>query len=89
MNFYLSRKKKKQVNRKKLENQLSEVTKLARNALINHDAYVQADADRKNLDIAKYRNKITAKISEESDEEGANSNDVKTSCLKIMSEQYK
>ena len=48
------RKKKLELDRKQLQRRLSNVTKLAKKALINCDAYLQGDAERKNINLAKY-----------------------------------
>ena len=52
--------------------ELGKMAKLAKNALINHDAYLQADAAAKNLELDKYRAKIKASMSDsaESDTSG-------------------
>ena len=56
------------MDRKQLQRHLGNVTKLAKNTLINYDAYLQADAERKNLDLAKFRAKIKGNMSDDSDD---------------------
>ena len=54
---------------------LDSVAKMAKRALINHDAYVQADADHKNLNLESYRTKIEREMAENdesSDEDKGN-----------------
>ena len=48
---------------------------MAKNAVLNHDAYIQADAEAKNLDLAKYRAKIQAQVSESDDSDDNTGND--------------
>ena len=52
---------------KQLQRCLGNVTKLAKNALINYDAYIQGDAAMKNIDLAKYHAQIKAQLSDDSD----------------------
>ena len=56
------------LSRKDIQRHLGSVTKLAKNTLINYDAYLQADAERKKLDLAKFRQKIKANMSDDSDD---------------------
>ena len=53
---------------------LARTAKMAKNAVLNHDAYVQADAEAKNLDLARFRKKIQSQISssDESDDDTGN-----------------
>ena len=63
------RKKKKEIDRKVLQKRLGNVTKLAKSTLINYDAYLLADAERKNLNLSKFREQIKANMSDDSDED--------------------
>ena len=61
IDFYLIfSKRKAEVGKKQVIKDLGKVAKYAKNALINHDAYLQADADAKNYQLAKYRAQIQA-----------------------------
>ena len=55
---------KSEVDKKQVLKDLGKVAKYAKNALINHDAYLQADAEAKNYKLAKYRAKIQAAASD-------------------------
>ena len=46
---------------------LGKMAKLAKNTLINHDAYIQADAEAKNYKLDKFWAKIEANISDSDD----------------------
>ena len=50
------------------------MTKRAESALINHEAYIQADAESKNLNLEKFRGKIMAEMEDDSDKDGAQPN---------------
>ena len=63
------RKKKLELDRKQLQRRLSNVTKLAKKALINCDAYLQGDAERKNINLAKYWAEIKANLTDDSDDD--------------------
>ena len=43
---------------------LGKMAKYAKNALINYDSYIQADADAKNYQLDKYRAKVQAAASD-------------------------
>ena len=62
-------KRKAETDKKKLMKNLGSVVKMAKRALINHDAYVQADAERKKLNLDVFRAKIQKDLSD-SDETG-------------------
>ena len=66
------RKKKSELNKKQLQRRLGTVTKLAKSALINYDAYVQADAECKKLNLAKFKAKIQADMTDDSDDDNGN-----------------
>ena len=68
-------KKKKEIDRKKLQKRLGHVTKIAENCLINHDAYVQADAYARQIPLSKFRKQIKDNLSGESDDSDDDDND--------------
>ena len=57
------------LDRKQLQRRLLTATKMAKKVLINQDAYLQADAERKQLNLSKYRAKVVAELSDDSDDE--------------------
>ena len=70
--LFLNRKRKVEVDKTKVMKDLGKMAKLAKNAIINHDAYLQADAEAKDYKLDKFRAKIKAAVSdsEESDTAG-------------------
>ena len=50
------------MDKKKILKDIGVAAKMAKKALINHDAYLQADAEKRNIDLAKYRAEIEAEL---------------------------
>ena len=80
------------VSRQILQKCISTVTKIVKSALINHDAYLQADAKSKNLNLDKFRKEIIAGLSDDTDDDD---NEEKTDkkflrqCTMIMIQYFK
>ena len=70
--FLLNRKRKAEVEKKQVIKDLGKVAKYAKNALINHDAYLQADAEAKDYHLEKYRARIRAAASDSEDSDNNN-----------------
>ena len=47
---------------------LNKITKLAKSVLVDHKAYLQASADKKQLDIENYRKKVLDEFSDDDDD---------------------
>ena len=53
---------------------LDKVTRLAENVLVDHKAYLEASAEKKKLDIAKFRKKVIADIQDKDKSEDDDDN---------------